>query len=110
MIDVKSAEVLEVVSRLVNRDFQWLEEHKCLARLTARDLERVLNEYGRTFCPYPSSEALQGELYTVQGGDRCRIEVPLLTLEEGRSDLEVFLTARMQGADVCIEIDDLRVP
>lgn len=100
----------EVAHELVRGNFAHLEADGRSGRSTARDLQRVLHEYGCTLVDLPDAafdiaDAIRLETST----EMWRVDLPLWTREEGRSDLTLSLTVAVSSEGISTEIDDLRV-
>jgi len=81
------------------------------SRVTADELARVIREYGCTPCLPPDNYA---EFVTVDqylDGSEAGffIVAPLWTVEEGRSDLSVEVTACWRGGQFALHLHDLHV-
>lgn len=82
-------------------------------RIAPTDMRRVIVDYGRTPISPPTLEAVAESLHAFaldHEQNAWAIDAPLWTREEGRSDLEVFVRARLTPSGVHIEMEDLRVP
>jgi hypothetical protein len=81
------------------------------SRLSEKDMEVVIKNYRRKFVRPPADFDEYVDLVAIVGRSPSAwsVRVPLWTLEEGRSDLTLELTATDASAGVVIELDDLRV-
>ena len=104
--------VRDVVERLVRREFARLEADGRSGRLTAEELARALDDYGRTLVDVPDDGWELADSYEIEGRPGAwAIDLPLWTKEEGRSDLTLSLsTSRGDDDEVVVEIDDIQVP
>jgi hypothetical protein len=104
--------VRSVVALLVAGDWVGLERFTSGRRLSAGEIERAVSGYGRTLRELPGDALESLDVVEVAGSvtRTLNVRVPLWTLEEGRSDLEVDLTLRevMDGI-FSVEVDDLHV-
>jgi len=79
-------------------------------RLTARELERAIHEYGRTVVAFPSEGLRLVDTFPRANDPTIlALDVPLWTLEEGRSDLMLSLTAVVTPDGYRVTIDDIHV-
>ncbi len=79
-------------------------------RLTEAELRTAVAAYGRTLVPLPSDSDRFVDIYEQKfHPDAVALDVPLWTLEEGRSDLTLSLTATKQGETYTVAVDDLHV-
>jgi hypothetical protein len=104
--------VRSAVALLVAGEWVTLERLTSGRRLSASELERAVTEYGRTLSPLPESAFDELDIIEVDSGlvRTLSVRVPLWTLEEGRSDLELDLTLReLMDGIYELEIDDLHV-
>jgi hypothetical protein len=81
-------------------------------RLSRRELEMAIQEYGRTLVPLPEWASESWNIVEVRDTlpRQWSVWIPLWTKEEGRSDLTLGLTLIQDGSDYRIEVDDLHVP
>jgi hypothetical protein len=100
------------VSQLVRREFQALVDACSSSRLTATDLEVVVQEYGGTFIQPPEDAYSQLDAVAIRDADipTWSVRAPLWSREEGRSDLTLELTVAKEANQWRIELDDLHVP
>lgn len=100
------------VGLLVDGRYDVLEAVTRGDRLPATDIQRAVEQYGRTLVRIPESGWEELEVVAVDGADpeTFDVEIPLSTQEEGRSDLWVSLQLidRFRGA-YDIRLLDLRV-
>lgn len=103
--------VREVVERLVDREFAILEADGRSGRLTASDLVRALDGYGRTLVRIPEEGWALADSYKLEGPPATfSIDLPLWTLEEGRSDLTLSISvSRVSENRVIATIEDIHV-
>jgi hypothetical protein len=105
--------VRTIVAAIVGGDWSALERVTSGSRLSAEDVKLSIAEYGRTLVvpPLESFDDLDAVEVTGSGGRTVTIRFPLWTREEGRSDLELTLTATEVGPALwSARIDDLLVP
>jgi len=84
----------EIVDALVRGDFDLLEADGRAGRVGAGALREAIRDYGRTLVALP--EAAYGLIDAVEvtsSANLWQLAVPLWTVEEGRSDLSLELTA-----------------
>jgi hypothetical protein len=103
--------VRQVVDHLVAGRYSDLEVLTKGRRLSAKDMARTINDYGRTLA-LPPKEAFEIiDIVRVLGTEvpQWSITMPLWTCEEGRSDLSLELTLTAQSGGYEIELDDIHV-
>lgn len=100
----------DVVHELVVGNFAKLEADGRAGRLTAKDLQQVLSDYGRTLIDLPDEELNVGDAFRLENEENAwGVDLDLWTAEEGRSDLTLRMTVRKADKGVLIEIDDLHM-
>ena len=104
------AQARGIVSTLSTGAFETLRERGWIGRCTPTDLARAVETYDRTLSPLPHEAFELADIYEVEGQRVWRVDLPLWTEEEGRSDLTLFLSVYEKNGAVVVEIDDLRVP
>jgi hypothetical protein len=98
----------EIVAAISRGDYEEALSKTSTSRCSADDLRATIAKYGRTPVAPPFAQLDVLEHQTGMSG--FSIRVPLWTLEEGRSDLELWITARIVGEVALIDLDDLCVP
>ena len=84
----------EIVEALVRGDFDLLEADGRAGRVGATGLRQSLREYGRTLVALPETAySLIEAVEVTTSANLWSLVVPLWTVEEGRSDLSLELTA-----------------
>ncbi len=80
-----------------------------IGRLTEQELRQAIADYGRTLTAIPTS--LDGlDVYPIDGAPgHFSIDLPLWTVEEGRSDLTLSASVVERDGSVLVSIDDLHV-
>jgi hypothetical protein len=103
--------VEQVVSLLVTGKYEELEWLSRGVRLNAASIRRVILEYGRTLIEPPENgPGPDWVRVRASSPPEWSVDVPLFTVEEGRSDLTLSLTVRQNGSGhYRVEIDDLHV-
>jgi hypothetical protein len=104
--------LLKLVRSLVANRFAELAAAGSMGRVDPADAQRVLDQYPATFREPPIEILSHGDAVEVIGvPGEWRIDLPLWTAEEGRSDLELRVTGhRLEDGSVEIELDDILVP
>lgn len=105
--------VRTVVSLLAHGEYSAVERLTSGQRLSAVDMQMAVTMYGRTLTILPDEALRTVDVVEVEGPLRrtWNVRVPLWTLEEGRSDLEVNLTmCEVLDGVYSVQIDDLHVP
>ena len=107
--ELKSA-IVELVGDLVAGRYVELASDGRIGRLTADELAETIRRYGRTLIPLPDDTWSFVQVYPINGDANALVlDVDMFTSEEGRSDLTLSLSARRDGDDWIIGIDDLHV-
>ena len=103
--------IREIVSLICAREFEAALQHCAISRLTASDIQAVIDDYGRTPANPPIGAEQFDDVVNVEGrlDPTWSVRTPLWTLEEGRSDLTLELTVTQRADGLSIEIDDLGV-
>jgi hypothetical protein len=80
-------------------------------RLTAKEMEKAVDDYGRKLVLPPDACSLLEDVVEVKNAKpkRWSVAMPLWTREEGRSDLTVEMTIVEQQNGFAIELDDIHV-
>ncbi|GAC1394233.1 MAG: hypothetical protein NVS3B10_19700 [Polyangiales bacterium] len=108
-VDVPSVvwvRIVALVDALVRREF---DAASAGGRCRGDDLRKRIADYKRTLRRLPP--AARADVHAVQREDGVlAIDVPLWTVEEGASDLELRIHAMPMDADWIVVIDDLLVP
>lgn len=101
-----------VVDLLVRQEYDVIEAMTRGHRLSAEDIQRAVEQYGRTLIAPPEDgwNAVEVDRIEPSSVPTFSIDVPLWSREEGRSDLTLSLTL-VEFAPGLFEtqIDDLRV-
>jgi hypothetical protein len=103
--------VKDVVALLVAREYAKLERRSAGIRLSAEDMRRAVEEYGRTLRMPPDEVFGAFSLGEVRGSvpKAWWIVIDLWTKEEGRSDLSLEMTIVDVGDQFRIEVDNIHV-
>ncbi len=101
--------VRKLVQMLAAARFSDLEADGRAGRLTAEELRRAVQEYGRTLRELPEEAWALVDEYRQNNSDDFSLDVPLWTIEEGRSDLTLSISVRETREGVTLSIDDLHV-
>jgi len=102
--------IRQLVEDLVARRYSFIEADGRIGRLTKDDLTRAITEYGRTLVSLPNDAVDTADVYPLDntpGG--FAVDLPLWTVEEGRSDLTLSLTVVDGDDGPAVSIDDLHV-
>jgi hypothetical protein len=103
-------EIYRLVSDIAARRYDTLAADGRIGRLTTLELEQAITQYGKTIVPLSEQSLALVELYADQvDADRCAVDVPLWTLEEGRGDLTLLLAAQKYANGWSVTLDDIRV-
>lgn len=107
---VRNKVVTEVVALLVGREYQQLEAITRGQRLSAKEIQTAVAEYGRTLVALPEDALGLIDYVEYQDSSGWSVVVPLFTREEGRSDLSLELSLVGKGLDnYDVQIDDIHV-
>ena len=102
--------ISSLVGDMAQGNVAKLRQTGVLGRLTANELKQAIDEYGRTLVPLPPEAFDLADSWAVQGSrGTWAVDIPLWTIEEGRSDLTLSLTVCEEEGSIRIEIDDLHV-
>lgn len=102
--------IRRLVDDLVSKDYSKIQADGRIGRLTVDELERVISEYGRTLIGLPENALETVDTYPMEGtAGLAAIDLPLWTVEEGRSDLTLSLTINEEIEEPTVSIDDLHV-
>jgi hypothetical protein len=102
--------IRRLVEDLSSGNYGAVEADGRIGRLTLDELRRAVSEYGRTLTPLPGEALELANSYSVEGMEgRTAVDVPLWTVEEGRSDLTLSVTLDEGKDGTTVSIDDLHV-
>lgn len=104
--------VLTIMTLLARSEFA-VAERLAGGRLDADQMRSVITAYGRTVVEPPAGWKAMIDVVEVPVASKptFSVRVPLVTAEEGRSDLEVWMTVQEVGSQIYeATIDDIRVP
>jgi hypothetical protein len=109
--DILKRKSLEIMGYLVRGEYDSAVSACVNSRLTAEGLHNVIANYGRTltFPPANAYENLDAVRVSKASNPTWTVDLPLWTIEEGRSDLTLQLTIFIVGENINAEIDDLHV-
>lgn len=104
--------VREVIALLVGQQYKELERFVPETRMTAEDIARVIQDYGKAVVPCP--EPIEDVIDIVELAGRSRptwsVVVPLYAQEGGRSDLSVELTVvELDQNEFQVALENIRV-
>jgi hypothetical protein len=113
---IDSAKLQRTVSLLTKllaeEDYDGMCRLARTSRLSAGDMARVVNDYGRHLIPLPTAAFRVIEAVPVlqSSPQRWSVVVPLWSKEEARSDLSLELTVEYSPApSYSVDIEDLHV-
>ena len=102
--------IRRLVDDLVAGNYAAIEEDGRTGRLTLDELKDAIADYGRTLVSLPREGwDLLVEYPKSHNLDEVRVDLPLWTSEEGRSDLTLQLTVVDAPGRPTVSIDDLHV-
>lgn len=107
--------VRELAAMLTRRDYAGIEALTGGTWLTAPELLAAVSEYPATFVEPPSPDAAPLDVIEVEQGEqsaarRWSVNVPLWSVEEGRSDLTLEVTVmESSSGSFIIQVDELQV-
>ena len=100
-----------VVRLLVEKRYKDLETLSGGTRLSAREIEQAVQEYGGTLT-YPPEDAFRlVDVIALEGVSHSQwsVIVPLWTEQEGRSDLSLEMTVGEKPEGTRIQLDNIHV-
>ncbi len=100
-------EVEQLVRDLAAGRFSMIGADGRIGRLSVAELERTVRAYGRRLVPLPDEAWDLVGMYTGAADGACALDIPLWTVEGGRSDLTLTLSAERTGSRYRVSIDDL---
>lgn len=101
--------VREIVNLIADREWASIEALTPGSRVDGAALNNAVSAYGRTFAHAPSD--LAPFLDAVGSAESYQVSIPLWTIEEGRSDLELRLSSREVFDGIWVlQVDDVLVP
>jgi hypothetical protein len=104
--------VRDVIANLARGEYAAVERRSAGVRLSAQELATAVVQYGRHLIPAPTEEPLPLDVVAILGSEPAAwsVDTPLWTAEEGRSDLTLQLTVRVEPeGGYQIQVDDLHV-
>ncbi|HIC82667.1 MAG TPA: hypothetical protein EYP07_17135 [Kiloniellaceae bacterium] len=102
--------IADLVGVLARGAFEDLVRDGRAGRLSAAELKRVIAQYGRRLTELPGSAFDLADCYRLEDKpEKLAIDLPLWTVEDGRSDLTLSLTLQRMGSEIALRIDDLHV-
>ena len=103
--------VVQIITMLVGAQYRQIEELTNGIRLSAREIQTAITEYGRTLALPPNSAYELLDIIRVNHVDleQYSVRMPLWTQEEGRSDLTLELTVKIVGENLEVALDDIHV-
>jgi hypothetical protein len=102
--------VTRIVKLLVEGKYSELESSSRGKRLTASDIQKAIEDYGRHLIMPPGTGGMN--VLEIKGSSPAQwyVGIELWTVEEGRSDLTLELTLTDCPADFyVVDLDDLHV-
>jgi hypothetical protein len=114
MLTLMNSELRGLIQRLIDDiaagRFRLLEADGRIGRLTGDELREAVATYGRTIVSLPDVGWGLVDEYSIDGKpDEVSLDIPLWTIEEGRSDLTLSVSCKRRGETVSVAIDDLHV-
>jgi hypothetical protein len=99
-----------LVDDLVAGDYSAVRGDVRIGRLTEEELTRAIAAYGRRLVPLPRGAMDAMDVYPLDSlPGQFAVDVPLWTIEEGRSDLTLSLKVIDRDDFVMVSINDLHV-
>lgn len=105
--------VRSIVGLLVAGEWALLDRLAPGSPVSAADLRSAVIDYGRTLVMPPAAALAELDAIEVEGASQLTLDVrvPMWTVEEGRSDLQLVLTLKEVAVGLWdAEVDDLFVP
>jgi hypothetical protein len=100
-------EVARLVHDLAAKRYRELVVDGRGGRLSEQEMQTAITGYGRTLLPLPEEAWSLVDLYEQVGG--LALDVPLWTVQEGRSDLTLSLSVKNSMSGYTLTIDDIHV-
>jgi hypothetical protein len=102
--------IRDLVEDLARGRLREIEADGRAGRLSASELLSAIRDYGRTLVPLPDEASPLIDVYpNDRDSTKSSLDVPLWTVEEGRSDLTLSLVATKEADKYRLEISDLHV-
>jgi hypothetical protein len=103
--------VKEIVSLLVNRDYDEVVRITHGIRLDAAAIESAIADYGHSLAAPPSQAYDNIDIVPIRNAitSSWSVRMNLWTVDEGLSDLSIELTIKDIGSGLAVEIDDIHV-
>jgi hypothetical protein len=104
--------VRSLATKIANGKYQEAVADCLASRLSAEDLRKAIDDYGRNFIepPIDAYRNLDAVEVQISEAPTWSVWAPLWTAEERRSDLEMQLTIQLLDGRWQVEFDDLHVP
>jgi hypothetical protein len=109
--EIAKKAVREIVNLIATHNYNSVLSKCSISRLSEKDLEIVLFEYGQTYVSYPQNgdDFLSVVEIVNSLQPSWSVASSLWTKEEGRSDLTLELTISIEDSRVAVELDALSV-
>mgnify|MGYP000884154324 CR=1 FL=1 len=102
--------IRNLVADLARGRLDEIEADGRAGRLSASELLSAIRDYGRTLLPLPDEAVSLIDIFpSDHDSTKSFLDVPLWTVEEGRSDLTLSLVATREVDEYRLEISDLHV-
>lgn len=104
--------VREIIALLVQQQYKELERFVLESKMTAEDIARVIQDYGKPVvpCPEPIEDVIDIVEVTGRSRPTWAVVVPLYTQEEGQSNLSVELTiTELEDGTYMVALDNIHV-
>lgn len=98
--------IVELERALANGAFEELGQKSAL---TAEELREAVQAYGVTLRSDPGSVSGRAIVFQV-GPGHFAVDMPLVSLEEGRSQLYVFFDVKMNADEAIVVLEGIGVP
>ena len=100
-----------MIGLLVQQSYWQIEQWTKGVRLPANQIENAIDGYGKTLCVPPEKAYELMDIIEIENSkhQKWSVNMPLWTLEEGRSDLTVELSIAKVDCDYYVELDDIHV-
>ncbi|MDB6035558.1 MAG: hypothetical protein JWM16_5896 [Verrucomicrobiales bacterium] len=111
MNEKRKEPVSQIINLLVASRYADLVRQMHGIRLTANEIAKAIDDYGRTLVSPPPEGFQRMNIVEIQGSQpkRWSIAMPLWTKEEGLSDLTVEVTIIEHENSFATELDDIHV-
>lgn len=101
----------EIVQHLVERQYTEIEKCTNGIRMPADEIKIAVEDYGYTLCKIPESGWALIDVVPIENANPSAysVNLPLWTIEEGRSDLTMEAIIRIENGIGSVQLDGIHV-